>query len=304
MLSAKAAPTPAAAASTVGGDRPSGVEMAGEHAFFFRNGADLRLYGVVHGAAPGPGGDIGIVFCDPLSEERDHGQRPLVDLARLLARGGYPTLRFDAAGCGDSEGELVTATLPSLLQDVRTAVNELLRRSAVRRIVLVGVRLGALLAQLAAEADPRVCGLVLVAPVVSGRDYWNALLRSQQMACLTRGIKASKIEELRRTLAESGRLEIKGEYFGRDLVEELVTIDLRTRPTPFRGPQLIVGGVDEPPNAGTTESLVAAARAAGSEVTSPGERVGAFWSSKALYAGYRPGSLYDATLAWCQGIPP
>jgi exosortase A-associated hydrolase 2 len=304
MLSAGAAPAPAASASATTRNLPSGVEMAGEHAFFFTNSVGLRLYGVVHAAAARPAGDIGIVFCDPLSEEKDHCQRPLVDLARLLAREGYPTLRFDAAGCGDSEGELVTATLQSLLQDVRAAVTELLRRSDVRRIVLIGVRLGALLAQLAAEADPRICGLVLVAPVVSGRDYWNGLLRSQQMACLTRGIKAPRLEESRRILAESGRLEIKGEYFGRDLVEELAIIDLRTRPTPFRGPQLIVGSVDEPPNAGTTESLVAAARTAGSEVTSPGERVGVFWSSKALYAGYRPSSLYDATLAWCRGIPP
>lgn len=277
---------------------------ARERAFFFANPDGQRLYAVLHPAAGPSIRELGILFCHPLSEEKHSSQRALVDFARLLSRHGYPALRFDGAGFGDSEGEMAAVTIRSLLRDVRAAISRLIDESGVSRVVLIGVRFGALIARLAADSDERVAGLVLVAPVVSGGDYWNGLLRSQQMSCMTRGAKAPRLEDLRRELAENGQLEIKAEFFGRSFGEELTAVDLLAAPARFRGAQLIAGAVDEAPNADISGALITAARQAGSEVTAMAERVGVFWTGKALYDGFRPRNLYQSTLDWLAGLPP
>ena len=56
-------------------------------------------------------------------------------------------------------------------EDILTAVDELRRRTGVQRVCLLGFRLGALLATLAARRCSAVDSLLLIAPVVSGRRY-------------------------------------------------------------------------------------------------------------------------------------
>ncbi len=283
---------------------PASGRSGPERALFFANASGQRLYGVLHPAAGGAVGGLGVVFCQPLSEERHYCQRVIVDYARQLAHGGYPTLRYDSAGCGDSEGTMVEATLATMREDARSAIARLCADTGVRGVVLVGVRFGALLASLVAGAEERVAGLVLVAPIVSGGDYWNALLRSQQMSCMTRGLKAPRLEELRHALNESGRVEIKGEHFCRAFAEALTLVDLRSAPPHCRGPLLLAAAADEPQGERGTAGLAEATRAAGSDVTLSPVPVEVFWSSKALYQGVRPHALYAATLAWLAGLAP
>jgi pimeloyl-ACP methyl ester carboxylesterase len=283
---------------------PADTDAVRERAFFFPNADGQHLYGVLHRAAGLTARDVGIVFCHALSEERQCAQRASVDFARFLSHHGYPTLRFDYAGSGDSEGEMADVTISSLLRDVRGAVSRLIGECRVGRVVLVGVRFGALIARMAADTDEHIAGLVLVAPVVCGSDYWASLLRSQQMSCMARGMKSPRLDNLRRTLAESGQLEIKAEIFGRRFAEELSAIDLRNPQGCFRGPQLIAGAVDESPKRDDSGALIAASRQSGSPVTTPPDKVGVFWSGNALYEGFRPLSLYQATRHWLEGLGP
>ncbi|MCC7462207.1 MAG: alpha/beta fold hydrolase [Gammaproteobacteria bacterium] len=292
-------PAPAGATPSAA---PSVYDPAREQACFFANPAGEQLYAVMHAVGAGATARPGILFCAPLSEERHYGQRVIVEYARTLAERGYATLRFDPAGCGDSAGEMQAVTLSTLVRDTRAAISQLMAATGVPGVVLIGVRFGAIVARLAADADERVTGLALIAPIVSGASYWQALLRSQQMSCMTRGLKAPKIEDLYHTLAADGRVEIKGECFGREFGEQLAAVDLRTAPARARAAVLLAPAADEPVDGGVTSQLLAALQTAGISATTTAAPVDVFWSSKALYQGCRPQTLYAATLAWLAGL--
>jgi pimeloyl-ACP methyl ester carboxylesterase len=95
-------------------------------------------------------------------------------LATQLERTGYAAQRFDFFGTGDSGGEGDDLDVAACLADIELAAAELIRLSGVTRLVLVGLRLGASLAALAAE---RLCPrhLVLWDPVVDGASYLREL---------------------------------------------------------------------------------------------------------------------------------
>lgn len=84
-------------------------------------------------------------------------------IARALAALGFPVIRFDLSGIGDSAPrEDALPLLDAALADIREVLDELGSMNGAREFVLVGLCSGAVHALLAAEADPRVKGIVLL----------------------------------------------------------------------------------------------------------------------------------------------
>ncbi|RAK52558.1 alpha/beta fold hydrolase [Phenylobacterium deserti] len=122
----------------------------------------------------GTSGETGVLLCSPWGFEELCLRRAWRMLADNLADAGYPTLRFDYPGCGDSLGDPEkVAGLASLVEAARLGADTL-RKAGVRRLVIIGQGLGATVAALAApsvEAE----GLALLAPPARGRDYLREL---------------------------------------------------------------------------------------------------------------------------------
>lgn len=119
--------------------------------------------------------DAGILICHSLGPEYYRSYRILGRLAEQLAELGFPVLRFDYPGTGDSEQRLDRLRLCDWTEAVRQAANELLNRGGVSHLVLIGLRFGAMLALLAAQQLGRVDTLVLWDPVTDGRGYVSML---------------------------------------------------------------------------------------------------------------------------------
>ena len=89
------------------------------------------------------------------------GHRQLTLWARRLSAAGYPVLRFDHIGMGDSPGEFEGFT--ALDDDIRCAIDRLVAECPeVREVVLWGECSAASAALYYAYRDPRVTGTVLL----------------------------------------------------------------------------------------------------------------------------------------------
>ena len=156
------------------GDRLSQDYRLERTAGYFGEGTDT-LFGLVHRAPGAPPRDCVAVICPPFGNEYSSSHRTLRHLADLLARHGIPTLRFDYHGTGDSPG---TGSEPDRLtrwqSDIKTAIAHARRASGKTSVCLIGVRLGATLAALAASSTD-VDLMVLWNPCVSGRAYVREL---------------------------------------------------------------------------------------------------------------------------------
>ena len=117
-------------------------------------------------------GAVGVVLCGAQGYEELCTQRGWYELAQSLAARGFPTLRFDYAGCGDSNGSDMDPARVAAWQDsVAQAVAFMRQTLGLRKIVLAGLRLGALLAAQHACTDPAIAGLALLGAPMSGRTY-------------------------------------------------------------------------------------------------------------------------------------
>lgn len=143
----------------------------------FRFGPPTRqLFGLYHA----PGGtrtrETGVLICNPMGQEAVRTQRMFRVLGERLARAGWPVLRFDYFGTGDSDGDDEAGDLLGWRKDVAAAHQELLGRSGCRRTLWLGARLGGTLALLAAGDVPAPpAHLLLWEPVASGRHYLEQL---------------------------------------------------------------------------------------------------------------------------------
>ncbi len=153
------------------------------------------------------------VVCPPLGYEATGSHFPLRKLCEGLAASGVAVLRFDYDGTGDSTGRRddpgrVAAWRASVAHAVEAA-----RLTADLPVVLIGERMGAALAALAAGDDGGIAGLVLWDPCVKGRAFLrqeHALLR------IVTGVEG-------RT---DGVVETMGYAYGPDVVADLQTTNI------------------------------------------------------------------------------
>src|SRR5579871_4621040 len=74
-----------------------------EEPIYFSSGG-RQLFGWLHRTGPGPRqSGLGMVICKPFGYEATCAHRSLGAFAQAAASAGFPTLRFDYGGTGDSE---------------------------------------------------------------------------------------------------------------------------------------------------------------------------------------------------------
>ena len=134
-----------------------------------------RLYGIFHEPQGGSHRDCGIVLCYPLGREYTNSHRAFRQLATSLAHHGFPVLRFDFCGCGDSEGEDHEGSVSQWLADIGTAIAEITSRCKPSKICLVGLRFGATLAMIYGAQNVGMEVMVLWDPIARGSTYMTEL---------------------------------------------------------------------------------------------------------------------------------
>lgn len=138
---------------------------------FFYGSGERKLYGCYHAPRGEQDRNCGVVICQPMGHEYIYSHRALRQLATRLADAGFPVLRFDFYGCGDSSGDLDDAGVSQWLHDVSSSIMELRLRTGVRHICLIGVRLGGTLSFITAAKEDGINAVLLWDPVVSGQAY-------------------------------------------------------------------------------------------------------------------------------------
>jgi dienelactone hydrolase len=148
----------------------AGEAARSQEPLYFLSG-DHQLFGWLHRPAVDRGSAWGVVICKAFGYEALCGHRNVREFAETAAGLGIPTLRFDYLGTGDSADiEPNADQIQVWIRDIAAAVAELRRRTGVARVCLMGFRLGALLATVAARSCP-ADALALIAPIVSGKRY-------------------------------------------------------------------------------------------------------------------------------------
>lgn len=186
--------------------------MSSEAHGFFDAGAH-RLFAVTHSVEASLRRDVGVVLVHPFMEERQDAYPYLRSLSLALAERGFPSIRADLYGCGDSAGDWSDADIEGWVDDVAHCAARLRERGEVRDVVLLGLRYGASLAA-AAATRAEAKGLALVAPVLRGREYVMEVLRAYIASEMVLNKKAGVSREgLMSRLDEGAKVNLFGYDF-------------------------------------------------------------------------------------------
>jgi exosortase A-associated hydrolase 1 len=131
-----------------------------EQALVF-SAAGEQLLGIV--AIPDMPGDCGVLIVVGGPQYRVGSHRQFLLLSRRLATEGYPSMRFDYRGMGDSGG--TRRDFYDVADDIAAAIEALQQTcSSVRRIVLWGLydAASAALLYVQVTGDSRIAGLALL----------------------------------------------------------------------------------------------------------------------------------------------
>jgi dienelactone hydrolase len=189
-------------------------------------GAGRRLFGWYH-AAQFARRDCGVVFCNPLGYEELCAHRALRRWADAVADAGFPALRFDYDGTGNSAGsDTDPDRVSTWLANIEDAAAELRARSGVQHVVLHGVRLGGTLAA-AAAGRARADALILFAAASTGRSYVREVL------ALGRFMRADS-DSAAMTSAEDADEQVAGFVMTRQTIADLARLDATTALTRVR----------------------------------------------------------------------
>jgi alpha-beta hydrolase superfamily lysophospholipase len=157
-------------------------------------------------------------------------------LAEDLARAGFVALRFDYDGTGDSAGRMIDDGRVGAWSSSVVAAVALLRGAGLPRLALVGMRLGATLAAVAASEVGGVDDLVLWDPIRTGRMF---VRQQQALASLSHQLAGED------TLP-AGWVEAPAWVFAAETVAELGQLDMTKTTGTLAGRTLVLTRPDRP----------------------------------------------------------
>jgi pimeloyl-ACP methyl ester carboxylesterase len=201
---------------------------------FYFGSPSKPLFGCYHGPQTVSPRGCGVVLCYPMAREYIRFHRAYRQLAILLSRVGFPVLRFDFYGCGDSSGEFKGGRVGVWLEDLGVACEELQRRSGVETVCLVGLRLGGTLAMMAGVGRQDLAAMVLWDPVISGPRYVDELLALHRDMLRYAHVKAEE------RLTGEAPTEILGFPLTGALRRELEQLDLMSMRSGLESPVLLI----------------------------------------------------------------
>jgi len=173
----------------------------------------------------------GILFLHGFGGNRIGHRRLYVNMARFLERNGFACLRFDFAGCGESEGNFERTRPSSQLKDAGNALRFLRSRPEVdpKRIGIIGSSMGGCIALALAGQRTQIKSLVL----------WAGFARADRI------VGANLDRKARQLLSAEGRLDIGGEFIGEKFFREALRLNVLEKPAALRCKLCIIHGSED-----------------------------------------------------------
>jgi len=250
-----------------------------------------ETFGWYH-AARGPTRGVGVVICPSVGDEYLCGHRTLRVLAIRLADLGFPTIRFDYHGTGDSLGsERDPGRVAAWKRSLHGAIDELRAASGVDQVALFGLRLGGTLAAACAAERDDVRALVLWSPAINGRLYVREMKAFNTMA--SEAWQERDVPGVR----GPGDEEIAGFYLSTETIADLRKIDLLALPRRPAEDVLVIGR----DGLAVDDKLIAALTKQGARVETQG---GAGYAAMMTvpHNGVVPEAVLDAVTGWLEGL--
>lgn len=249
----------------------------------FRDGAaphgGQRLV-VVHEPDGAPRGVV--VGVAAFAEEMNKGRRTSALGARAMAREGFLVVQVDLAGCGDSSGDLVSASWDAWVDDVLDTAQW--ARSLVPAeapLVLWGTRTGCLVASQAHSRLQQPADLLFWQPQPNGKLVLHQFLRLKMAGQLQQGATKGVTDALLAELAAGRPVEVAGYELGAAVANGLAkaTLVAPRAGSPTRVRWLEVSAQTPPELLPASQNLVERWRGSGIDVRAAAVDGPLFWQS-------------------------
>lgn len=182
-------------------------------------------FGWFHQARASGSQRVGVLICPGVSQDFSNAYRTFRLMAVRLAEEGYPVLRFDYPGTGDSSDAISQNLWEEWLASIHAAAGWLREEAGVTRLVLIGLRIGATLAASAVARRSDVAGLVLIEPWLHGRSYVSQLVTEARLR-----IKRSSGED--KNGGDCSTLEVGELLFSQESLDAMRAANLAQLPMP------------------------------------------------------------------------
>ena len=177
--------------------------------------------------------DTAIICLPSITEELNLSRAVIAKQCQYFAQNGLACFCLDYFGTGDSAGQFEQASSDIWLQDILT-VGRWLQEKGVKRIILWGVRFGALMMLHFQQQLHQVLPIkaqLLWKPVLSGKQFAGQFLRIKQANTLMQG-NSAKIN-WRQHILDGNEIEVAGYLLNATLLKSIESLAISKTFQPY-----------------------------------------------------------------------
>lgn len=187
-----------------------------------------------------------VVMAGAFGAERERSHAVSVRLARALSEAGHSVVRFDYRGMGESTGEFTAMTLSEWQRDLVTVLDHGQRVHPGLPVVLLGMRMGALLAANCFVEGLGDALLMWNAPDSGQKMLWEVLRRNLAAELVHAGGARRTREDYVAMLEAGQAVNVDGYFWTRSLWADLPQHALRLPKSDETRPWLMLGSKPPP----------------------------------------------------------